>query len=149
MHNNRDFSTFSGLLRAALRVFPNSPEVGFLDMITDDVVFEFPYATPGMVRRIVGRDALAAHLTEFSELFELERLTLDAVHRTDETRTVVFEFGAAGRCVATGRPYPQRYISVVELREGLIARYRDYWNPQVLLDAMGDTVVAFARESAS
>ena len=149
MHNYPEFSTFSALLRTALELLPDRPEAGLLDMVRDDVVFEFPYAARSMVRRVIGRDGLAEHFAKFSKLFELDRLKLEAVHRSDRGRTVVFEFTAAGRCVATGRPYPQRYVSVVELREGLIARYRDYWNPQVLLDAMGDSVSAFAEEKAS
>jgi ketosteroid isomerase-like protein len=38
--------------------------------------------------------------------------------------------------VATGKPYNQRYISVIETREGRIVKYRDYWNPLILLRAM-------------
>ena len=30
---------------------------------------------------------------------------------------------------ATGAPYEQSYVSVLTVRDGLIVRYRDYWNP--------------------
>jgi ketosteroid isomerase-like protein len=46
--------------------------------------------------------------------------------------------------VATGAPYNQLYISVVTLRDGRIAHYRDYWNPLVVLTALGGTEAAAA-----
>jgi ketosteroid isomerase-like protein len=39
--------------------------------------------------------------------------------------------------VRTGVAYDQTYISVVTLRDGRIARYKDYWNPLVALAALG------------
>jgi ketosteroid isomerase-like protein len=39
--------------------------------------------------------------------------------------------------VPTGKPYDQRYISVIEHRDGKIVRYVDYWNPQIVAEALG------------
>jgi len=55
---------------------------------------------------------------------------------------VVFEFTCEGRAVSTGVAYDQTYISVVTLRNGRIARYKDYWNPLVTLAALGGTGAA-------
>ncbi|MCM2422638.1 hypothetical protein [Streptomyces sp. RKAG293] len=35
-----------------------------------------------------------------------------------------------------GRPYNQKYISVVETPDGKISRYVDFWNPQVAAESM-------------
>jgi ketosteroid isomerase-like protein len=57
---------------------------------------------------------------------------------------VIFEFSCSGEGVATGAPYNQLYVSVVTLRDGRIAHYRDYWNPLVVLTALGGTEAAAA-----
>ncbi|ETX28649.1 nuclear transport factor 2 family protein [Roseivivax isoporae] len=128
------FDSFSGLLRGALddRVKAGSE---LTDLFTDDVVFEFPYAPEGLPRRLEGLPALADHLSRIGPMLELAHFTLHAVHPAGET--VVLEFSCQGRGVATGLPYDQDYISVVVLRDGRISRYRDYWNPLVVLSALG------------
>ncbi len=39
--------------------------------------------------------------------------------------------------MATGDPYDVRYATSVTFRGGRIATYREYWNPQVFLAALG------------
>jgi len=135
------FDRFSDLLRAALgdRL---APADGMLGLFAPDVVFEFPYAPDGLPRRLEGRAALAAHLERLGPLLTFGPMELGAVHAAGET--VIFEFSCTGAGVRTGAPYNQRYISVVTLREGRIAHYRDYWNPLVVLEALGGAEAAAA-----
>ena len=139
------FESFSDLLRCALgRAL--TPAETFLDMFTDDILFEFPYAPDGLPTRVVGHKALSDHLAKISPLLEFGLLHLDAVHPSGAT--VVFEFHCWGRGRHNDLPYDQSYISVVTLRDGKIARYRDYWNPTIVLSALGGTdaaAVAFAK----
>ncbi|EPX84102.1 nuclear transport factor 2 family protein [Salipiger mucosus] len=128
------FDSFSGLLRGALGSrLETGPEM--VDIFAEDVVFEFPYAPDGLPKRLEGLPALADHLARLGPMLELAEFMLHEVHPSGET--VVFEFSCRGRGVAKGLPYDQDYISVVTLREGRIARYRDYWNPLVALSALG------------
>lgn len=69
-------------------------------------------------------------------------MELGDVHSSGET--VVFEFSCTGQGVHTGAPYNQDYISVATLQEGRITRYRDYWNPLVVLTALGGHEAAAA-----
>ena len=119
---NDKFDSFSGLLRGALgdRLRAGSEIV---DLFTEDVVFEFPYAPDGLPRRLEGLPALAVHLARLGPMLELGTFTLHAVHRSE--RIVVLEFSCRGRGAATGLPYEQEYISVVSLRQGRIAHYRE------------------------
>lgn len=136
---NDTFNSFSGLLRGALGArLKAGPET--VDLFTEDVVFEFPYAPEGLPRRLDGLPSLADHMARLGPMLEMGAFTLHAVHPSDET--VILEFSCHGQGVATGLPYDQRYISVVTLREGRIARYRDYWNPLVVLDALGGAQAA-------
>ncbi|MDV6290975.1 hypothetical protein R2F25_36220 [Streptomyces sp. UP1A-1] len=60
--------------------------------------------------------------------------TLTVLH-TDQPDTVVVEFTARGRTVATDEPYQLDYITVLTTHQGLITRYRDYWNPLAVASA--------------
>lgn len=135
------FDSFSDLLRAALgdRLAPSGSLLG---LCTHDVIFEFPYAPDALPKRLEGKAALAAHLERLGPLLTFGPMELGNVYTVQET--VIFEFSCTGQGVATGAPYDQRYISVVTLREGRIAHYRDYWNPLVVLTALGGTEAAAA-----
>ncbi|MBU8538861.1 nuclear transport factor 2 family protein [Falsiroseomonas tokyonensis] len=135
------FDSFSDLLRAALggRLASSGSLLG---LFTHDVIFEFPYAPDGLPKRLEGKAALAAHLERLGPLLTFGPMELGKVYAVKET--VVFEFSCTGEGVATRAPYDQLYISVVTLREGRIAHYRDYWNPLVVLTALGGTEAAAA-----
>ncbi|MFI0419976.1 nuclear transport factor 2 family protein [Spongiactinospora sp. 9N601] len=51
------------------------------------------------------------------------------MHHTRQPDTIVVEFTAGGRTVRTGEPCRLDYITVITVQDGLITRYRDYWNP--------------------
>ena len=131
---------FSAMLREALgdRLGPElGPDATYRDMFAEDGVMEFPYAPPGLTPRLDGRDALAAYLGALGEQIAFGAVSRPVVHETRDPSVVVLEFTGSGRATGTGRAYEQTYISVVTTSAGRIARYRDYWNPLVVLDAMG------------
>ena len=135
------FDSFSDLLRAALgdRLASSGSLLG---LFADDAIFEFPYAPDGLPKRLEGTAALAAHLERLGPLITFGPMELGKVYAVGET--VIFEFSCSGEGVATGAPYNQLYISVVILRDERIAHYRDYWNPLVVLTALGGTEAAAA-----
>jgi uncharacterized protein len=99
-----------------------------------------------------GRAALEKHLNGFGEILEIQKMTNLTVHRTHQLGVVILEFGCVGQGVKTGEPYNQRYISVITVRDGRITHYRDYWNPLIVLSAVGDAdalTTATATESNS
>ncbi|MBQ2263688.1 MAG: nuclear transport factor 2 family protein [Loktanella sp.] len=140
------FDTFSDLLRAALGSHL-APADDMLDLFTDDIVFEFPFAPEGLPTRFEGRDALTGHLAKLGPLLSLGEMELHAVYPSGDT--VIAEFSCKGRGVQTGLPYDQNYVSVITLRDERIARYRDYWNPLVVLAALGGADAANAAFSAA
>lgn len=145
---NDKFDSFSDLLRGALGSRLTT-DLEMADLFTQDVVFEFPYAPEGLPRRLDGMAALADHLTRLAPMLKMRAFTLHAVHPSDDT--VIVEFSCDGSGVSTGLPYNQDYISVVTLRDGRISRYRDYWNPLVVLSALGGAqaaTMAYAGEKA-
>jgi ketosteroid isomerase-like protein len=128
---------FAAMLREALGDRLDPAASSFVQMMAEDAVMEFPYAPPGGPRRLEGRAAMTAHLRGLAGVIEIHRMRDLVVHRTLDPDTRILEFGCEGRGVQTGRPYDQRYISVITLRAGRIARYVDYWNPLVVLETIG------------
>lgn len=126
---------FTDILRAALgsRLAPGAAR--FVDMFAEDGVFEFPYAPPGGVRRLQGREAIAEYVGKLT--IHLDHVSEPTVRPVAGGDAVVLEFECRGRNATNGAVYEQRYVSVIEMRGGRIALYRDYWNPLPVMAALG------------
>ncbi|MDH2325575.1 nuclear transport factor 2 family protein [Cereibacter sp. SYSU M97828] len=138
MTTNPDhFPSLSALLRQGLGDALLPDAAGLLDMMTDDVSFEFPFALPNGLTVIQGKAELADYLPKVGELFTIEAMTLDRAILSADGRHAVLEFTSKAHANKDGARYDQTYVSVIDLRDGLIARYRDYWNPLVVLSSAG------------
>ena len=100
-----------------------------LDLCADDVVFEFPFAPPGRPARVEGKPALGDYLQALAGRVRLEGVSNLEIHETVKPDVAIIEMTMTGTVTATGAPYEQSYVSILTVRDGLIARYRDYWNP--------------------
>jgi len=100
-----------------------------VDLCADDVVFEFPFAPPGRPARVEGKLALGDYLKAISGRVRLEGVSNLEIHETVKPEVAIIEMTMTGTVTATGAPYEQSYVSVLTVRDGLIVRYRDYWNP--------------------
>lgn len=127
--------SFSTMLRKALGDRIDADASTFVEMVADDVVMEFPYSPPGFPTRLNGRAAIARHLEGLGDIIAFDRMGEPTVHPSSDPDVVIIEFEGFGRGVATGEPYDQSYVSVIRTRGGRIVRYRDYWNPLVVLRA--------------
>lgn len=126
---------FPAMLYEALGDRVAAGSTTFVEMLAEDSVMEFPFAPPGLPDRLVGRDAVADHLTKLARLITFDRIGSATVHARDG-ETTVLTFETAGSGVETGAPYNQRYLSVITTADGQIARYLDYWNPLVVSRAL-------------
>lgn len=127
-----DFPLLTAMLKRALGSLVNQDADGFLSLMAEDGVMEFPYAPPGRPRQVTGRGALAPYVAEIASLITIDAIEGPRMHRTADPAVMILEFTGTGRAVATGKPYRQDYISVIETGGGRIVRYRDYWNPLAL-----------------
>lgn len=125
------------MFRAGFAALLRQDVDGFADMWAEEGSIDFPYAPPGLPERLEGKAAIREHVRSLIQVLRFERLSEPVFHPTLDPTTLIVEFSCEGHAVSTGRPYPQRYISVIELREGRIFKYRDYWNPLVVQRAMG------------
>ena len=59
------------------------------------------------------------------------------MHHDPAKNTVVLEYASAGKAVATGASYGNRYISVLTMRGREVVHWRDYLDPLAVFDALG------------
>ena len=128
--------TFPAMLRRVLGDRLKAEADTFPDMFAPDGVLEYPYAPAGLNSPIAGRDAIVANFERMRPLLRVDSVADVVEIEARDPAVVVLEFTGRGAGVATGEAYIQRYISVIELRDGQIARYKDYWNPIALLRAV-------------
>lgn len=98
-------------------------------------VQEFPYAPEGSPKQVSGKNEIASYLADYPEKLDLHRIGTPTWHH--DGNTAIAEFEVEGTAVPTGKPYNQRYISVIEHEGGKIVRYVDYWNPLIVQEALG------------
>jgi len=101
----------------------------FFDLLADDVVFDFVITVPDYPRQVAGRDNLIELYRGYGSTFFLDRCYDLRVHRAEATSSVVLEYASEGKVVATGYPYGNRYVSVIELKDRKVSYWRDYLDP--------------------
>jgi uncharacterized protein len=109
----------------------------FFDLLAEDVTIDYVITVPGYPRHVEGRAAVAELYRPYGTAIILDRCFDLDVHHDAAKGTVVLEYASEGRIVATGRPYSNKYISVLTLRDGEVAHWRDYLDPIAVFDALG------------
>ena len=94
---------------------------------------------PAYPKRIEGRDNLAELYRGYGDTMVLCTSDL-AVHHDRETSVVVLEYISHGRVVATGRPYSNRFVSIITIRDRKVTHWRNYLDPLAVFDALGTAV---------
>jgi uncharacterized protein len=120
-------SKIESVLRRAIDLMQAGEIEAWLGLCSDDVVLEFPFAPPPRPRRVQGKEAIGALLD--GRRLAAPRVEDLVLHECVAPDTVIAEMTVRG---ASG---PDRSaIAVVQIRDGLITLYRDYWNPLDVTD---------------
>ena len=99
---------------------------GYLALFAPDLVFQSPaHADP-----LVGRDAFARLVRQAAAHLEPEEFVFTDLAVDGDV--VLAEWRIAARHRASGRRVAWWGMSTCTIRDGLIARWREYWNPQDL-----------------
>src|SRR5262245_33670298 len=110
----------------------------WIELWAEDGTCEFPYAPEGRPRLLRGKKAILAYMTGYPEWIAIDSIAEMRVHPMQDPELAVVEMAIRGRALTTARPYNQRYVILVETRNGKIRRYREYWNPLITLEAFGE-----------
>ncbi|MFD3682327.1 nuclear transport factor 2 family protein [Streptomyces sp. NPDC058613] len=124
----------AAVYRRGLRLLLDKNVPGWIDLWDENGILELPFAPDGRPQRLEGRAAVAAYMRGYPEHIDLHDFPHVEIHQTLAPQTIVVEMRGVGRLVETGGPFDMSYIAVVTVEEGLITRYRDYWNPLALQD---------------
>lgn len=127
--------------------------VGALDLpalattFADDVVMDLPYAPPGFPRRVAGKadvtgffDGMPAMITPLN----FHDYRLDVVE--GDPASVIAHYASDARILATDRVYRNHYVSRFRVEHGAITWFAEYFDPLVLVEALGGRVVAPGEE---
>ena len=109
----------------------------YYDLLAEDVVFEFVITVPGYPRRVEGKQAVVELYRDYGDYVALHSADNLRVHRDPATSVVVLEYEVHGTSVLTGRPYDNRFVSVVTVEDRKVAHWRDYLDPIAVFDAQG------------
>jgi ketosteroid isomerase-like protein len=121
-----------------LRLLLDKDMEGWTELFAEDARFELPFSPAGYPKSLEGKAAIRDYIKDYPDHIDLHDFVDVAVHLTDNPDVLIAEMRAEGRVVATGEPYRMRYISVITLKDGKIANFRDYWNPLTAIEALGD-----------
>jgi len=119
-------SALPAWLAAALDRLAAGDVDGFMSIYAPDAVHEFPWAADGGVRRLEGRDAIAAYMSQLPGRIEFGPFSDIQVREAGE-ETIFQATGHHRR--PDGTPRDLGYIGFITRRDGLITHWQDYMNP--------------------
>lgn len=109
----------------------------YFDLLADDVVFEYVISVPGYPRRVQGRQNIIDLYRDYDRYMTVRTADNLRVHRDPQAAVVVLEYEVHGESVQTGRPYDNRFVSIVTVEDRKVVRWRDYLDPIAIFDAAG------------
>jgi hypothetical protein len=118
----------------------NGDADGLADLFAPDAVIEAPFAgAPGMPARLEGREAIREHSRRvMASPLRLEDYEVTELYQTQDPEVVIAELRAKGTVTTTGRPFTATSIQVLRIRDGHIVLFRDFADPRVLADVIGE-----------
>jgi uncharacterized protein len=118
----------------------NGDADGLADLFAPDAVIEAPFAgPPGMPARLEGREAIRENARQvMASPLRLEDYEVVELYQTQDPEVVIAEMRAKGTVTTTGRPFTATSIQVLRIREGHIVLFRDFADPRVLEEVIGE-----------
>ena len=118
------------VVRRALQLVSDLDMDAALELLTEDVVLELPFRSDGGPRTMRGADARSFFRSLPKLLSRLDFREV-AVHGALPSGLVVAEYSSSG-LTRSGKDYPNRYVGFFTLRDGLIAGWREYFDPTIV-----------------
>jgi uncharacterized protein (TIGR02246 family) len=119
---------------------------GLADLFAPDAVIEAPFAPPGTPARLEGREAIREYSRHvMASPLRLEDYEVTELYQTQDPEVVIVEMRAKATLTTTGQSFAATSIQVLRVREGQIVLFRDFANPRILEDVIGEPRPEFAR----
>lgn len=117
--------------------------------LADDILFEWPFPVmDGFPTEHRGarwfRQAIETSWHDFDDY----AYRIEVVHDLAEDDRLIAEYSSHSRYRPTGEPYSNRYISVFDFADGQITRWREYVNPRIVAQVLGEDA-SWSEESGA
>ncbi len=111
-----------------LRLSGNPAAYPYEQIVTEDAVFEYPYAEADSSRRIEGRAAVAKAQRDCSENATRWEFNDVKLFQTPHPDVFFVSYTATAYSATAKQTYQQRYLARVTVRDGKIANYYELWD---------------------
>ena len=117
----------------------NGDADGLADLFAPDAVMEFSFhGPPGTPVRLEGREAIRDYSrNSMASPLRLEDYEVAELHQTQDPEVVIAEMRAKATVTTTGRSFTATSIQILRIREGHIVLWRDFADPRVLEEVLG------------
>ena len=112
----------------ALWTASNPKEYPYADLLTDDAVFEYPYANNDSGLRVEGRNSVATVLRDLPAAAIDWQFHDVRLFETPHPDVFFVEYRASAYVPATHRLYEGRHIARITVRSGRIGDYLEIWD---------------------
>jgi ketosteroid isomerase-like protein len=126
---------FFRLIREGLKGLVDGED--YFDLLADDAVFEYVISVPGYPRRVQGRQGIIDLYRGYDDHLIVHSADGLRVYRDPEKSVVVLEYEVHGKSVQTGRPYDNRFVSIITVQNEKVVHWRDYLDPIAVFEATG------------
>ena len=118
----------------------NGDADGFAALFAPDAVIESSFAgPPGTPVRLTGREAIREYSRQvMASPLRLEDFGVAELYQTQDPEVVITEMRAKGTVTTTGRSFTTTSVQIIRIRDGQIVHSRDFADPRILQDVIGD-----------
>jgi ketosteroid isomerase-like protein len=109
----------------------------YFDMLADDVIVEYVISVPGYPKRVKGRKRVINLYSDYDSYMSVQSADNLRVYHDPKASVAVLEYEVHGKSVQGGRPYDNRFVSIVTIENGKVTKWRDYLDPIAVFDALG------------
>jgi ketosteroid isomerase-like protein len=118
-------------VRTLLQAVSDRDYAGQRACLAGNLVMETPYAPAEFPNRHEGPDAFVTALAASDAAFESKVLEVDELYRLDDQNLVIAMYHT-NATTARGGAFDQQYVGFFWLTNGLVARWREYYDPDVI-----------------
>ena len=132
-------ATPADVLTRRRRLILSGDADGFADLFAPDGVIESPFAPPGVPSRLEGREAIREYSRHvMASPLRFEDFEVAELYQTQDPEVVIAEMRATGTLTTTGQSFAATSIQVLRIRDGQIVLFRDFADPRILEDVIGE-----------
>ena len=106
-----------------------------VDLMHDDLAFELPYGPEGM-RGPHNKQSFAGMQDYVFGMFTDFSIGVTELHPGLDPNALVAEYASKCTVKATGGPYDNRYIGVVQFKDGKVVAWKEFHNPEIATKAL-------------